>query len=137
VSRIFVDTSGFYALVDSDDQHHNVSHNLFDRAERETWRLVTTNAVVFETHALMMNRFRSRREVALAFLDTISADRYQVVRVLRRDEDRAIAIIRAHCDKSYSLCDALSFAVMERLRIREAISFDQDFRSYGRFTVLS
>ena len=86
MSRIFVDTSGFYALVDSDDQHHNVAHNLFDRAEHETWRLVTTNAVVFETHALMMNRFRLRREVALAFLDSISADRYQVVRVLLRDE---------------------------------------------------
>ncbi len=43
----------------------------------------------------------------------------------------AIAIVRAHRDKSYSLCDALSFVVMEQLRIREAISFDQDFRSYG------
>jgi predicted nucleic acid-binding protein len=137
VSRIFVDTSGFYALVDNDDQHHNLAHDLFDRAEREKWSLVTTNAVVFETHALMMNRFRSRREVALAFLDSISADRYKVVRVLRRDEDKAIAIVRAHRDKSYSLCDALSFVVMERLRIREAIYFDQDFRSYGRFAILS
>ncbi len=81
---------------------------------------------------------RLRREVALAFLDSISADRYQVVRVLLRDEDTAIAIVRAHRDKSYSLCDALSFVVMEQLRIREAISFDQDFRSYGgRFAILS
>ena len=57
--------------------------------------------------------------------------------VLLRDEATAIAIVRAHRDKSYSLCDALSFVVMEQLRIREAISFDQDFRSYGRFAVLS
>jgi len=44
--------------------------------------------------------------------------------------------LRAHEDKSYSLCDALSFVVMERLRIREAIAFDQHFRAYGRFTIL-
>jgi predicted nucleic acid-binding protein len=60
-----------------------------------------------------------------------------VVRVRKTDEDKAIALIRAYRDKLYSLCNALSFVVMERLRIREAISLDQDFRSYGRFTVLS
>ena len=59
-----------------------------------------------------------------------------MVRVRSDDERKAIALIRTHQDKMYSLCDALSFVVMERLRIREAISFDQDFRSYGHFTIL-
>jgi uncharacterized protein len=136
VRRVFVDTGAFYALIDSDDQHHYRARDLFDRAEGEKWRLVSTNAVVFETHALLVNRFRSRREVALAFLDSVSTDPYQVVRALRSDEEKAIAIVRAHRDKFYSLCDALSFVVMERLRVHEAISFDQDFRSYGRFAIL-
>ncbi|HYB92219.1 MAG TPA: PIN domain-containing protein [Candidatus Binataceae bacterium] len=134
--RIFVDTSAFYALIDGDDQHDEVADQIFRRAEREKWRLITTNAVVFETHALLVNRFRSRREVAVAFLDSVLTDRYQVVRALRSDEGRAVAIVRAHRDKSYSLCDALSFVVMERLRVRDAISFDQDFRSFGRFAIL-
>jgi predicted nucleic acid-binding protein len=59
-----------------------------------------------------------------------------VVRVLKNDEENAIALVRAHEDKPYSFCDALSFVVMERLRIREAIAFDRDFRSYGRFALL-
>ena len=63
-------------------------------------------------------------------------DAYQVERVRRRDDERAIALLRAHEDKSYSLCDALSFVVMERLRIRDAIAFDRHFRAYGRFTIL-
>jgi predicted nucleic acid-binding protein len=45
-------------------------------------------------------------------------------------------LVRAHQDKTYSLCDALSFIVMERLRLTEAIAFDRHFRSYGRFTIL-
>jgi predicted nucleic acid-binding protein len=37
---------------------------------------------------------------------------------------------------SYSFCDALSFVVMERLNIPEAIAFDRHFAEYGRFALL-
>jgi uncharacterized protein len=104
--------------------------------QREAWRLVTTNAVVFETHALLLHRSRPGRETALKFLDAVQADTYDVIRVRQNDEERAIALIGAHEDKLYSFCDALSFVVMERLRIREVIAFDQDFRTYGRFALL-
>jgi predicted nucleic acid-binding protein len=43
---------------------------------------------------------------------------------------------RRHRDKTYSLCDALSFAVMQRLGVRHAIAFDRHFREYGKFTLL-
>jgi predicted nucleic acid-binding protein len=72
----------------------------------------------------------------LEFLDSVQADTYDVVRISKNDEEKAIALIRAHRDKLYSFCDALSFVVMERLRIREAIAFDQDFRSCGKFALL-
>jgi len=49
-----------------------------------------------------------------------------------------VAEDRMHArDKDYSLCDALSFVVMERLGISEAIAFDRHFREYGRFTILA
>ena len=65
----------------------------------------------------------------------VGDDAYHVERVRKRDDERAIALLRAHEDKSYSLCDALSFIVMERLRIGDAIAFDRHFRAYGRFTI--
>ena len=48
----------------------------------------------------------------------------------------ACSLVRAHEDKMYSLCDAASFVVMERLGIREAIAFDRHFREYGQFVIL-
>jgi len=45
-------------------------------------------------------------------------------------------LLRAHEDKSYSFCDALSFVVMERLRVKEAVAFDRHFRGYGGFMIL-
>ena len=72
----------------------------------------------------------------MKFLDSVEAKAYDVVRLLKTDEERAMALIRSHSDKTYSLCDASSFVVMERLGITEAVAFDQDFRSYGQFVIL-
>jgi predicted nucleic acid-binding protein len=58
-----------------------------------------------------------------------------VLDVTDADHVSARAIVERHRDKTYSLCDALSFA-MERLKITRAASFDSHFRQYGKFIVL-
>jgi predicted nucleic acid-binding protein len=56
--------------------------------------------------------------------------------LLESEEAAAIALVRAHEDKSYSLCDAMSFVVMERMKITDAIAFDRHFAEYGRFALI-
>ena len=53
-----------------------------------------------------------------------------MVRVAEIDEERAREIIVSHDDKDYTFTDATSFAVMERLGITRAASFDRDFAVY-------
>ena len=136
MKRVFVDTSGFFALLVEEDQFHEHARLLFQHANVERWRLVTTNVVIIETYALLLVRSHRSRHDALRFLEMTEKDAYQVERIRKTDEARAIALVRAHQDKTYSLCDALSFTVMERLRLTEAIAFDRHFRNYGRFTIL-
>jgi predicted nucleic acid-binding protein len=136
VKSVFVDSSGFFALLVHEDQFHEHAYALFQQANTERWRLVTTNVVVIEAYALFLIRSQGGRRDAIRFLDMIAADKYRIERIRKADEERAIALVHAHEDKTYSLCDALSFIVMERLHIREAIAFDRHFRSYGRFTIL-
>jgi predicted nucleic acid-binding protein len=91
---------------------------LLERATSEGWSLVTTNAVVVETYSVLLARARDSRGAAIAFLDALEEDAaggVAVERVRVSDEDRSKALVRSHEDKDYSLCDALSFVVMERL----------------------
>jgi predicted nucleic acid-binding protein len=136
VKRVFVDTGGFLGLLVADDAAHSRARELFAQANADRWQLLTTNAVVFETYGVLLIRSRDRRRTAMTFLDLIDAGACAVDRVRREDETKARAILRAHEDKTYSFCDALSFAAMERLAIKDAISFDRHFQAYGRFNVL-
>ncbi len=123
MKRVFVDTGGFFALLCAEDQSHERARALFSEADAQYWRLVTTNAVVIETHALVIARLRDGQRYGIEFLDRIGRTQIHVERVRARDEKRAIELIRRHADKDYSLCDALSLVVMERLKLKEAIAF--------------
>jgi predicted nucleic acid-binding protein len=131
-----VDTGGFLGLLVADDASHDRARELFGQANSERWQLVTTNAVVFETYGVLLIRSRDKRRAGMTFLDLVATGTCTIERVHSADEVRAISILRAHEDKTYSFCDALSFSVMERLGIRDAVAFDRHFREYGRFTIL-
>jgi len=72
---------------------------------------------------------------ALRFLDDIHRSPTSLVRVTEADETDAHTLVRRYDDKRFSFTDATSFAVMGRLGLTEAFTFDQNFAQYG-FVVL-
>lgn len=127
--RVLLDSSAFLALVSRRDAHHDEAQSAWARLIDERWSTFTSNFVVAETHALFLARLG--RDSATTFLRDIVRSSTVMVRVSVRDEARARAIIFQYEDKEFSLTDATSFAVMERLRILEAFSFDRHFAQYG------
>ncbi|HXG22434.1 MAG TPA: PIN domain-containing protein [Methylomirabilota bacterium] len=117
--------------MNSKDHHHGEAALLFEHAVQETWRLLTSNFVLSETHALVLTRLG--RDLAADWLRDVPA---AVVRVTAQDEAKAKQILFRYRDKEFSYCDATSFAVMERLRLRHVMSFDPHFTQYGKFTVV-
>jgi len=61
---------------------------------------------------------------------------FHVIRLTEEDERRACEIIFSYTDKDFSFTDAISFAVMERLGITVALSLDEHFVQFGKFTVV-
>jgi uncharacterized protein len=132
--RTFVDTSAYFALLDADDANHAQALAIKDRLIAERSHLFTTSFVLAEAHALLLNRLS--QDIATRFLRDMEQSPTTLVWVTPADVQRAKAIIYQYDDKDFSLTDATSFAVMERIRVPSAFTFDRHFAQYG-FTVLS
>jgi predicted nucleic acid-binding protein len=48
--------------------------------------------------------------------------------------EKAWRLFKAFSDHDFSFTDCTSFALMERLHLSAAFTFDAHFREYGRFT---
>ena len=132
--RTFVDTSAYFALLDADDASHTQARTISERLIAEGAHLFTTSFVLAETHALLLNRLR--QQIATRLLRDMEHSPTTLIWATPRDVQRAKAIIYQYTDKDFSLTDATSFVVMERLRIPAAFTFDRHFAQYG-LTVLS
>jgi uncharacterized protein len=127
--RGFTDTSAYFALVEPREASHATALAINRWLAEQRLSIFTTNFVLAEMHALLLNRLG--RLIALQVLESIDQSATIIVRVSSRDERRARAIIRQYHDKNFSLTDATSFAVMERLHIRDVFTFDSDFEQFG------
>src|SRR5581483_1990430 len=132
---VMVDSSFFYRLMDRAEHRHEECRLLLDQLIQAGARLFTTNFLVAETHSLILARTR-RVDLGIRFLDLVQGSIHlMILAVTPLDEERANQIGRQHTDKRFSLVDALAFAMMERLRVDTALSFDHNFRQY-RFMTL-
>jgi len=128
--NVFVDTAAYYALTDERDHSHLAARRAFDRLTNQQRRLITTNFILAEVHALLLHRLG--RSVAARVLEAIDTSRGTVVvRISEAQERRAREIIARYDDKDFSLTDANSFAVMEEFGIRQAFTFDSHFAQFG------
>jgi predicted nucleic acid-binding protein len=124
VKTVFVDTSGFYAVLDSTDPFHMDARAAFERAEREKWTLRVTNYVIHETWALTQHR-----------LGWGAVDDFLDVMLPLCQLEFVDAVLHAlgaaRCRQSrlrhLSLTDCISLEFMKREGITEAIARDGHF----------
>lgn len=129
-STAFADISGLHALLDRTDANHARAARLFRSLSAARARLVLTNFIRAEAHALILNRLG--HAAATRFLSSLRGMPPEtIVCVTETDEARALDVIERYQEKDFSLTDATSFAVMERLEIGHAFSYDDDFRQYA------
>jgi predicted nucleic acid-binding protein len=125
------DSSAILALLDADDADHGRAVAIARQIASERLPSFITNYIEVEAHALLLRKLG--RALAREWL---IAGGLPVIRALVEEEDRAREIIVRHSDKDWSLCDAISFAVLDARRIRRAFAFDRHFLQYGRIEIL-
>jgi predicted nucleic acid-binding protein len=123
----FVDTSFWVALRFARDSRHPQAAALWAAGPGA---LVTTSLVLGETWTFLARRVGHRR--AVEFYEAArKLPNLSVRHVEEETEAEAWRWLRRHDERTYSFVDATSFAVMRRLRIREALAFDGDFAAAG------
>ena len=125
------DSSAILALLDADDADHGRAVSVASTIASEKRPSFITNYVEAEAHALLVRKLG--RTIARQWLLTGGLP---VVPVLPAEEQRAKDILARHTDKDWTLCDAISFAVMDARHVLRAFTFDHHFRQYGRIQVL-
>ncbi|MDQ6909345.1 MAG: PIN domain-containing protein [Actinomycetota bacterium] len=120
------DTSFWIALAASRDADHAEAVAVWARQDRP---VTVTNHVAGETWTFL--RRKAGHPAAVAALRVFRSSRVQLHHVEPALEDEAWRWLGRHDERSYSFVDATSFAVMRRLRMREALAFDGDFQAAG------
>jgi predicted nucleic acid-binding protein len=127
--RVFVDSNGFAGIGIKGDIHNRDSVAILRNLTLTGRSMIATNFIIAETYSVVLSR--AGRLAALNVLDLIKNSVELIERVTEEDEERAVAILRQYDDKAFSYTDATSFAVMERLGLRDAFTFDRQFAQFG------
>ena len=124
---IFLDTSAIYALADTGDPNHEQALGLFARVIGAGEAILTHNYVVVEAVALLQNRLGMSS--ALRFLGDVND--FQVHWINSDDHQRAVVLLEERGRRQLSLVDCVSFVVMGRYGVDQALAFDRDFEHEG------
>ena len=124
---IFLDTGFLFALVSNRDAHQERVVEVFREFQHRRLRdhVLTTNHVVAEAITLSL---KIGHDKAVKLGDQLYGEKLARIHWATPDEERAaFEYFKRHQDQTYSMVDCLSFFVMEKLGIREALAVDSDF----------
>ena len=123
---VFLDTSYFIAIQVEDDQWHKMAVS----ATAPGLRFVTSSLAISETAALL--QARRAFSTALDFLQRIRMEpAVQIVYVDAVLQSEAWDLFHRWGGAGANPVDCANFAIMRRMNIKKAFTFDQHFRTAG------
>jgi predicted nucleic acid-binding protein len=124
---MFLDTAGLLCL------HHRAEplHQEACEAYRAAHTRLTHGYVLAEFVALAQARRLPRPEALEFVIDLVANPDIEVVWVDEALHQEGMALLRARPDKTYSLCDAISFVLMRERKVYDALTTDRHFAQEG------
>ncbi len=120
---LLLDTSGLLCYLHKSEPQHQQAVQLLNTASQS----LTHSYVLAELVALALIRRFSRLATLTFISDLIENPDIEVVWVNESLHREAIKLLMERQDKTYSLCDAVSFVLMRQHNINEALTTDHHF----------
>lgn len=128
----FVDTSYWKAYLDRDDAHHEVVKDSFIRLTADRVVLITSDYVFSETLTLLRLRMRNGHSVGVTWgRHLMNSKLVQLTNINTKVFQKAWEIFQKYKDQDYSFVDCTSFALMQSLKMKTALTLDGHFRTFG------
>ena len=133
MKSLFADSFYYIALLNRNDAAHERAIEL---AHVLHTHVVTTAFVLIEVGDAMGKA--SQRGSFLALTENLAADpNVTVLSPSQELYEQGLSIYSRRPDKNWSLTDCISFAAMERLQLREALTGDRHFTQAGFSALLA
>ncbi len=127
MKTLFADTFYWLALLNTSDRAHQRARQL---TAHFSGKMITTAWILTEFADAMAGT--TKRQAAKGFIDAMHADPdVQITPFSNALFDEALVFYASRPDKEWSLTDCISFIVMERQGITEALTGDHHFEQAG------
>lgn len=126
---VFVDTSGWIAIMVEKDRNHGKAKEYFEALLSEGAALLTSNYVLSETYTRLRYDVGHREAVRFHGIVERAKDekKLRVVYVDEEIEKEAWEIFERYSDQLFSFVDCTSFVICRKNRVSEVFAFDEDF----------
>jgi predicted nucleic acid-binding protein len=129
-NKVFLDTSYAIAIVSPKDDYYKKALEIADILESQSINLITTQAILLEIgNALSKLKYR---QVAISLLNSLEIDpKIEIISLSNELYQEAFKLYSQRQDKEWGLVDCLSFIVMKKQQITEALTADIHFEQAG------
>lgn len=128
---VFLDTSGWLALINASESSHEQARKLWLELMHENRRVVLSDWIIAET-GNGLARLQTRKSQFVQIVEEmLGAPSVEVVVVNNPFLLSALADFARYSDKSWGLVDCASFLVMRHRGITEAFTSDRHFEQAG------
>lgn len=126
--RLFLDTVFIQAILNPRDEYHSQARKLLSRVRNanEVW---LTEAILMEVGNALSSF--NHTQVAGFIKQCYQTDNIQVVNVTSELFQQGLNLYESRLDKSWGLVDCISFVVMEREGLINAVTADRHFIQAG------
>jgi predicted nucleic acid-binding protein len=124
---LLLDTSGLLCYIHTSEPQHTSSVKAFHAAHT----YLTHSYVLSEFVALAQVRNLPRIDALTFVSDLLEHPDIEVVWVDQELHQEAVNLLMDRMDKTYSLCDAVSFVLMRAMGCTEALTTDRHFEQEG------
>lgn len=129
---MLIDTSGWFCIMDDTDRRYDAAKEYIQTSRSR----LTHSYVIAELTALSYARGIPRSSLIQFTNEILDDPQIEIIWVDESLTMSAWSLLQKRQDKNWSLCDAVSFAIMHQLGIAEALTTDHHFEQAGFIKLL-